>query len=644
MNKILLFLIFLCIPVNLFAQEENEIINLFGISDSTGKYYLIYEDVINVWNHPWGKKINFIDLDKNIDSVIVKEDGWWQHDFGVRSILDYDFLNNNPNNIVYTQYLGTGFGNIVFNNFFDLPQTHFYNGSSNLIINNSNPNLIYLTTIDPGGYSSSTDSGKTWSLDNDSTYLQTFPYNLLSLYPNTDSTMFGIDSLGNLLKSYDAGLTSEIVEESGNWDFLRENIYYDKDGKHIYAITKKDEHYFIYVSDNYGNKGSWNQLENSLNKLSLSVDKEVSGNFIFSNKNKIFESNDYGISYNLKHELNYNISGIFNVPNTDSIFASTRFAIWLLTKTSIAPIKQVLSKESLAYYPLHVGDKWNYEVEHITGWGGDEINYSLTREVLIDTIFTNQKKYYKIKESRSDTNQTHIYYEQIDSLNGKVYRVNNLFADNNEYLVWDLVIEEEMSFSSWNFYIDSYLEEDLFRIEKSTQRIFENPSFSEEAILYETEQEGTTHGTSYILAKDIGKSYQYSSWLDGFDEYHYLKSACINGIKYGDTTLVGIDKKQLILPDEFSLLQNYPNPFNPTTTIEYTIPAVVKENFPSLLQNVQLKIYDILGREVSTLINNKQKTGNYKIVFDASNLSSGIYYYSLRINNNVSSKKMVFLK
>ncbi len=93
------------------------------------------------------------------------------------------------------------------------------------------------------------------------------------------------------------------------------------------------------------------------------------------------------------------------------------------------------------------------------------------------------------------------------------------------------------------------------------------------------------------------------------------------------------------IADGFELSQNYPNPFNPTTTIEYSIPV----NF-SPLQNVQLKIYDVLGREVATLVNKKQAPGNYSVKFDASNLNSGVYFYTLRAGNFVSTKKMILMK
>ena len=87
--------------------------------------------------------------------------------------------------------------------------------------------------------------------------------------------------------------------------------------------------------------------------------------------------------------------------------------------------------------------------------------------------------------------------------------------------------------------------------------------------------------------------------------------------------------------DNYSLYENYPNPFNPTTTIEYYVPADTK---------VTLKILDILGREVTTLVDKEVTAGKHKVIFDASSLSSGIYIYQLRTNDKIITRKMMLLK
>ncbi len=97
------------------------------------------------------------------------------------------------------------------------------------------------------------------------------------------------------------------------------------------------------------------------------------------------------------------------------------------------------------------------------------------------------------------------------------------------------------------------------------------------------------------------------------------------------------------LVNEFRLEQNYPNPFNPTTTIKYTIPTFLNS---SLVKGgfVTLKVFDILGREVATLVNENQEQGSYKVSFDASNLTSGTYIYTLKVGNFQKSNKMILTK
>ena len=92
---------------------------------------------------------------------------------------------------------------------------------------------------------------------------------------------------------------------------------------------------------------------------------------------------------------------------------------------------------------------------------------------------------------------------------------------------------------------------------------------------------------------------------------------------------------EIAAPLEFSLEQNYPNPFNPSTIINYQLPKA---------GNVTLKVYDVLGKEVATLVNEEKPAGNYEVEFDASNLASGVYYYQLRAGEFLFSKKMLLLK
>jgi hypothetical protein len=103
-------------------------------------------------------------------------------------------------------------------------------------------------------------------------------------------------------------------------------------------------------------------------------------------------------------------------------------------------------------------------------------------------------------------------------------------------------------------------------------------------------------------------------------------------LKYFDFTGVN---DTLLLPIRYKLFQNYPNPFNPTTTISFSIPQS---------QNVELKVFDLLGNEVANIVDEEKPVGRYEVKFNAENLSSGIYYYRLKAGGFVQTKKLILMK
>jgi len=103
--------------------------------------------------------------------------------------------------------------------------------------------------------------------------------------------------------------------------------------------------------------------------------------------------------------------------------------------------------------------------------------------------------------------------------------------------------------------------------------------------------------------------------------------------KWGNVT--GVEQDPYFVPSSFSLSQNYPNLFNPTTTINYELSATA---------DVTLTVYDVLGEEVATLVDEEKPAGMYSVAFNAANLPSGTYFYQLRAGNFVETKKMILLK
>ena len=134
---------------------------------------------------------------------------------------------------------------------------------------------------------------------------------------------------------------------------------------------------------------------------------------------------------------------------------------------------------------------------------------------------------------------------------------------------------------------------------------------------------GGLNDSKYILSLEITKS---GFLFAGMDYYGIYKSA--NKVV---TTL----NEENTVPSKFELMQNYPNPFNPSTSIEYSLPSN---------EYVLLKVYDLLGNEVNTLVNERQSAGNYEVNFDASNLASGIYFYRIQSGSFIQTKKLMLLK
>ena len=102
----------------------------------------------------------------------------------------------------------------------------------------------------------------------------------------------------------------------------------------------------------------------------------------------------------------------------------------------------------------------------------------------------------------------------------------------------------------------------------------------------------------------------------------------------GGNAVVDVESDNSV-PAMYSLAQNYPNPFNPTTTIEYALPHA---------GYATLRIYNVLGEEVATLVEGEQAAGTFKTTWDASDLPSGVYFYRLTAGEYVQTRKMVLMK
>ncbi|MEO8210898.1 MAG: T9SS type A sorting domain-containing protein [bacterium] len=236
-----------------------------------------------------------------------------------------------------------------------------------------------------------------------------------------------------------------------------------------------------------------------------------------------------------------------------------------------------------------------------------------------DTVMSNGKKYFEFdgynyfsnwNYQRIDSNSMNVYgynngYEiLIDSLLG---RKNDYFSGKRNLNSVFAKVDEEIN----NFPLFGNLRNAKIILNNSSELFF-----------------------SYYLIEYFGLGYMVVCTKDS--GYILSTLGCvINGVVYGDTALTRIQEVNSIIPENFFLSQNYPNPFNPTTRLDFGI---------SNLGFVSLKVYDVLGNEISTLVNENKPTGSYSVEFDGRNFSSGIYFYKLETENFSETKRMALIK
>ena len=287
----------------------------------------------------------------------------------------------------------------------------------------------------------------------------------------------------------------------------------------------------------------------------------------------------------------------------------------------------VVNSEIVNLYPLAIGNRWVYLTVSVVN---PNIIYGVAlNEVIGDSIAANGKLYYHLKDKDDHS------LERVDTVDGKVYRFyEHPNLPESEYVIIDLFSEVGdtlITFNPGSPGITSYL------ITTGIDSFYKWGSTRLRKNFIQNTYPVISH---FAYGEDLGMDH-YTWAMIGYSVYYErtLKGCIINGIVYGDTTLTGIDDEENLIASDFKLEQNYPNPFNPSTVISYRLPVT---------SNVTLKVYDILGNEIVTLVNEEKSPGTYEVEFNTSSIkhhpSSGIYFYQLKSGSFVETKKMVLLK
>jgi hypothetical protein len=290
---------------------------------------------------------------------------------------------------------------------------------------------------------------------------------------------------------------------------------------------------------------------------------------------------------------------------------------------------------SLKFYPLHVGDFWTYKIHYFSnaGYHITDTTYKIKPTVL-SSVVKNNHIYYVIRYYGLLANMTYMDTVRVDSISGSIREFRSVgYCNNylNEILLDSLKAIIGDSVKSCDSYISSCIQIDSSNIFNSYRK---RKTFLNDDVLY-------FYYNKYYFIEGLGFVYKYEEIVNATHHSWYsietdtLIGCKINGIIFGDTSMVFIKNISNTLPSSFSLSQNYPNPFNPSTSIKYQI---------ANSKLVTLKIYDILGKEIAILVNEKQSPGTYKVNWDASAFPSGIYLYKLNSGDYSETKKMLLIK
>ncbi|OGU51918.1 MAG: hypothetical protein A2080_01875 [Ignavibacteria bacterium GWC2_36_12] len=324
---------------------------------------------------------------------------------------------------------------------------------------------------------------------------------------------------------------------------------------------------------------------------------------------------DYITGYTLNQSgLQVQVSGGSNLNNLKAEVFKTSTSPYTISRASndfSAPPSKILANDSTTY-----------------GRSGAVYKKGLEFVFSIEDIFLNDAKIKFIE--RIDT----IPVNSVAEMNNAT-RSNSFYLDETSAFYFSsmyMVIYPELAQSNLtegdfvNFNLELVRETD-----NTLVGVFDNINYNKENVFdyenihYNVDCSGIQPGNYYLRLRTETSGESKFNLADIRNTGSSIEKQSYNKISLGDEGII----------KNYDLAQNYPNPFNPTTTIKY-----------QLLNGglVTLKIYDMLGREVKTLVNEQKATGRYEVKFDASELASGVYIYRIQVNDYISVKKLMLLK
>jgi hypothetical protein len=611
MKNLLFVLLVLSSLTSVYSQQFH---SLDGIEDDQGNTLLLYRLGEEFFFYNPVYKLNTFSL---LEEILIQA-YYINYPSGeiAKAVLDFEFFPGDENNFMNVGYqINPDNHSYIARN--DTIVFGGFDGYWKVDISKQNPLKVFV--FGGAGEIRSWDGGYTFPEDSIYPVTNFIP---IALADFDDEVMFGFDEDLNFCRNGGVVDTSLVRFDEHS------KLLYDVNQFHVYRVNKTYGGYSLNVSNNKGNAFTWTKTYQSENPIYVAIDSTQSGVLYLVDGRKIYKSVNNGYSFNEYKSLPSKLVGIYKKPNSEILYAASKSMIFKVTPDSITIIKSLpFPEEEYGWFPLAIGNKWvynNYAIEEgIYGGWFSYFTGTKTMEVTKDTII-DSKKYFVVE---NDIWSFEVFlpkmFLRVDSSTGFIYRYWEEL--NGEFIFHNLNAEIGDTifyppYPSNPFYILSG-EQPINYLGINT---FERGYW-----------EYLPCSCSHTLIKGFGLA-RTLFWEFGGSE-NTLKGCVINGVLYGDTTfVVDVEEEQNPIPTEYKLEQNYPNPFNPSTKISWQLP---------ISSWVTLKIFDALGREVETLVNEYQNSGNHSTLYIVnSTLPSGIYFYQLKAGGYVETKKMMFLK
>ncbi|MDQ3019534.1 MAG: YCF48-related protein [Bacteroidota bacterium] len=454
-----------------------------------------------------------------------------------------------------------------------------------------------------------TDGGNNWNFDNT---ISADGFSLSSVYfPNTTEGYL-VGTYGTVFKSTDTGNNWTAKAPQGTLDDLWQITFASKNTGYI--IGKPFLPNSIYKTTNSGN--NWIALSSPfqyINKIQFLND--LTG-YIESDL-KLYKTQNGANTWNVINIPSDTAIGFEFVDESTGFYSSTFIGSDLYKTTNGGDSWILISlnpdKITKFQFPLHDvgymitinGVNSRFELFKSTTTG-NTWNHVKTFDFQIDLRFL-----YFINE-----NTGFVFSEELVLPMNVKYSLNRT-TDGG--LNWQKVYETGILPFGWEFFNPK-----IKFINKNTG--FITGVFPENLLT-------TTQGEEWNIFNAAGRSINDIEFTDDNTGYFIGPGGMIKKTTTGG--VIAIEDISSFIPDEFSLEQNYPNPFNPNTVISYQL---------KISSFISLKVYDLLGKEVATLINEKQSAGIHSVDFNGSNLPSGIYFYKIETVNYSETRKMILLK